>query len=84
MATNYGGEFHTFSEVPNFGAGCVPDLNLPLGLDGPPVSDCSRQVFKDTGIVPGATLTVAPLPVGTHLFECLIHPWMRATYTVIA
>ena len=27
----------------------------------------------------GGTLTLDNLSVGTHKFECFIHPWMRTT-----
>jgi hypothetical protein len=74
---NEGGEFHSFTEVPRFGNGCVPPLNAD---DGPPVVDCS--VLETTGVPAGATLPVANLEPGTHLFQCMIHPWMRSTVEV--
>src|SRR3954447_46661 len=44
-----GGEFHTFTEVPDFGpegviAGCIPPLNGLLGLTGPMPADCATQI----------------------------------------
>jgi len=81
-AVSRGGEFHTFTEVPEFGAGCVRELNEPLGLDGHPAVRCTQEMFMATGIGPGGTLDVGPLAPGTHLFECMIHPWMRSTITV--
>jgi plastocyanin len=77
---NRGGEPHTFTEVDAFGAGCVAELNGPLGLDGPPAADCAA--LPATLVPAGATTTVAGLSPGTHLFECLIHPWMRTTVHV--
>jgi hypothetical protein len=80
-AYNRGGEFHTFTEVAAFGGGCVPELNAVLGLS--PVPECGVPgIFGTTGIAPGGELEGAPLSTGTHLFECLIHPWMRTTVTV--
>src|SRR5207244_1651580 len=82
-----GGEFHTFTEVANFGGGCIPFINgllnltpvpecLPLaGPNGPPLA------FITTGVPAGGSLTVTGLAPGVHRFECLIHPWMRTTVT---
>lgn len=80
-ARNRGGEFHTFTEVADFGGGCVEDLNDLLGLD--PVPECEVPgILEATGIGPGGELTTAGLASGTHRFLCLVHPWMRATATV--
>jgi plastocyanin len=77
-AYNRGGEFHTFTEVANFGGGCVPDLNAPLGLN--PVPECANpSLFGTTGAAPGDEVETGPLAAGTHKFMCLIHPWMRTT-----
>ena len=87
-AMNDGGEFHTFTEVKEFGGGCIDDLNDPLNLT--PVAECDplTQVapgvfvptaFLTTGLDPGGSANVPGLTkAGTHhLFQCLIHPWMR-------
>jgi plastocyanin len=80
-APNRGGEFHTFTEVAAFGGGCVPDLNALLGLT--PVPECGIPgIFGTTGAPPGGVVTTGALPAGTHLFMCLIHPWMRSTAQV--
>jgi plastocyanin len=81
-AYNRGGEFHTFTEVAAFGGGCIAPLNQILGLT--PVPECANAgvLFATTGIAPGGELEGAPLSSGTHLFECLIHPWMRSTVVV--
>jgi plastocyanin len=80
-AVNVGGEFHTFTEVNAYGGGCVDELNQILGLT--PVPECGNPgLFGTTGLDPGARLKTAPLSSGTHLFMCLIHPWMRTTATV--
>jgi len=77
-AFNRGGEFHTFTEVANFGGGCVPQLNAILGLT--PVPECSNPaLFGTTGAGPGGEVETGPLASGVHRFECLIHPWMRTT-----
>ena len=79
---NKGGEFHTFTEVAEFGGGCVPELNIPLGLDFAP--ECADpELFGSTILPPlGGTLVVKGLPRGTHHFICLIHPWMRTDVVV--
>lgn len=77
-AYNKGGEFHTFTEVANFGGGCVPQLNAILGLT--PVPECANPaLFGTTGAAPGGEVETEALPAGTHRFQCLIHPWMRTT-----
>jgi plastocyanin len=86
-AVNRGGEDHTFSEVAEFGGGCIQDVNDLVGLD--PVPECAGfpgppgiGFFVSTLAAPGDSVTTAPLAAGTHKFLCLIHPWMRATVTV--
>ena len=78
-AVNRGGEFHTFTEVAEFGGGCVDEINALLGLS--PVAECAQApgIFFTTGAIPGGAVTTAPIATGTHFFECLIHPWMRTT-----
>ena len=71
--TNTGGEEHTFTEVVDFGAGFVPDLNAALPPGTAPAVPVGDLGFIDAG----DSLSVAGLPTGTHFFECLIHPWMR-------
>ena len=45
------------------------------------VPECAdaATVFATTGIAPKSELTTAALPSGTHLFQGLIHSWMRPT-----
>ena len=83
-AVNRGGEDHTFSEVAEFGGGCIEDVNALVGLE--PVDECAGfpgppaiGFFVSTLAAPGDSVTTAPLAAGTHRFLCLIHPWMRAT-----
>jgi plastocyanin len=85
-AVNRGGEAHTFSEVAQFGGGCIEEVNELLGLT--PVPECANfpgppggPFFGSTLALPGDSLTTAPLAAGTHRFLCLIHPWMRTTVT---
>jgi plastocyanin len=86
-SVNRGGEPHTFSEVAQFGGGCIEDVNELVGLT--PVPECANfpgppggPFFGATLVLPGDSLTTAPLAAGTHRFLCLIHPWMRTTATV--
>ena len=78
-----GGEFHTFTEVAKFGAGCIAPLNDALGLttDVPTAAQCGA-FFATTGVTPGATLKVNHLTPGIHRFMCEIHPWMRTIVEV--
>ena len=79
-----GGEFHTFTEVPEFGKGCVPELNHLVfpDQDPSPAPYCTDEAFATTGIGPGGQLDVGRLERGTHRFICLIHPWMKTTAKV--
>ncbi|HSS58221.1 MAG TPA: hypothetical protein VLK59_09440 [Solirubrobacteraceae bacterium] len=82
-----GGEFHTFTEVKHFGGGCRPVPFLNLGQ--PPVAECQPEsapgvpaAFATSGVPAGGTLTIADVAPGTHLYQCLIHPWMRSVAVV--
>src|SRR4051812_5593865 len=76
-----GGEAHSFTEVAQFGAGCVPGINDLAGIKGAPAADCSRIEADYLG--PQRTeLHVDGLAAGEHQFQCLIHPWMRTTVEV--
>lgn len=84
---NTGGEAHTFTRVAELGGGCVPDLNIPLGLE--PVAECASDtpapppIFFETLVPPGGAMDVsAPMSPGTYTYMCLIHPWMVSTITV--
>jgi len=77
---NEGGEFHTFTEVDEFGNGCSP-----LDNGEPPAVDCVNfeQIALESGLVPGETREFSGFePGSTVRFECLIHPWMRSTVEV--
>jgi hypothetical protein len=79
---NRGGEVHTFTDVTAVGfqaTGCVPPLNEVL-VGSPALNPlCTRvpDVVGPTAFAPGERRAVGPLSPGTHLFECMIHPWMR-------
>jgi hypothetical protein len=72
---NSGGEVHTFTEVAGFGAGFVPPLNAAL----PPGTPDAQPVGNLNLMGAGEKLQLGTLSPGRHLFECLIHPWMRTT-----
>jgi hypothetical protein len=81
---NRGGETHSFTEVAQFGGGCIAFLNGLLGLT--PVPECAGFPGGAFGasVLPAGSegLVVGPLSPGIHRFECLIHPWMRDVVTV--
>jgi hypothetical protein len=82
-----GGEVHTFTKVPQFGLGCVPDLNEAVfgTRDVNPQCATDPGIFTDDLVIPGLPvrqLPAAELTRGTNRFECMIHPWMHATVVV--
>lgn len=83
---NRGGEVHTLTPVANFGGGFVSDLN---GISGNPVPapEClnfGAIIFIPAGATEeGPTAGSADLPVGSHKFQCCIHPWMRTIIEVL-
>jgi plastocyanin len=80
-ATNDGGEKHTFTEVKAFGGGIVPSLNTASG--NPQEAPECAALSATAMISAGSTFrTDAATDVGTELYQCCIHPWMRATVTV--
>lgn len=79
---NRGGETHSLTEVTQFGGGgIVPGINQVLfGTTTPPTF-----FFGPLNLVPAGGETTIPsstLTPGTHLFICVIHPWMEETVTV--
>lgn len=75
IATNRGGEEHTFTRVAAFGGGIVPDLNQLSG--NPTVAPECTQLDPDDFVEPGGTYSEEVDDGGTLLFQCCIHPWMR-------
>ncbi|SEQ27714.1 hypothetical protein SAMN05421756_10314 [Microlunatus flavus] len=78
-ATNVGGIVHTFTEVDQFGKGCVPEWNQAVQDT---VDNCDFGRFLQTLVAPGTSSAAQQPTVGVHRFQCLIHPWMRTTVTV--
>jgi len=87
LIENRGGEVHTFTPVAVFGGGFVNELN---GISGNPVPapEClnfgSIVFIPAGGVEEGPTAGSSDLPVGTHKFQCCIHPWMRTVIEVAA
>ena len=85
LIENRGGEIHTFTPVAEFGGGFVIALN---GISGNPVPapECfnfgSMVFIPAGGVAEGPTAGSSDLPVGTHRFQCCIHPWMRTVIEV--
>jgi len=69
---------------------CIPEINEVLFGGPDPNPACAAvdpasglpAVFLRDGLFPGRTISVDTRTRGTHMFECLIHPWMQATVTV--
>jgi plastocyanin len=76
VATNRGGEVHTFTEVDDFGGGIVADLNTLTGLTT--VAPECMQLTGSDFIAPGASSSEEEEEAGTEKYQCCIHPWMRA------
>ena len=76
VATNRGGEAHTFTEVEEFGGGIVPLLNQLTGLTTV-APECGRLTGSDF-IAPGASTSETEEDAGVEKYQCCIHPWMRA------
>jgi plastocyanin len=76
-ANNRGGVTHTFTEVAAFGGSCSPFINGLLGTSPP--AGCGTPAFNATFIPAGGSRTTSPLATGTHLFQCVIHPWQQTT-----
>jgi plastocyanin len=79
LAVNRGGEEHTFTEVEAFGGGIVPDLNVLSGVPVP-APECLALAPGDF-VPPGRSATDEVEQEGTELYQCCIHPWMRAVVT---
>ena len=86
LIENVGGEVHTFTPVAEFGGGFIPDLN---GISGNPVPapEClnfASLVFIPPGATEDGPTAGSDLDVGSHKFQCCIHPWMRTVIEVHA
>jgi plastocyanin len=80
LASNTGGEVHTFTEVADFGGGIVPFLNQLAGT--PNVAPECNALENDDFVAPGTTYKETVDHKGTVKFQCCIHPWMRLEATV--
>jgi len=82
LIQNRGGETHSFTEVSAFGTGIVPQLNNPAFQGADPAVPVDPTTVGASFVDPGKSTTIVGLAPGTHMFQCLIHPWMRAVVTV--
>jgi plastocyanin len=80
LASNTGGEVHTFTKVAAFGGGVVPFLNQLAGT--PNVAPECNALEPDDFVAPGGTYRDSVDHAGTVKFQCCIHPWMRLEATV--
>ena len=94
-ATNRGGEVHSFTEVEHFGASVIPQVNDLLNMHGAqPNAPCATGFAKlnadpvhnnpelTTFVLQGQSFTDTPDKAGTELYQCCIHPWMRAVISI--
>lgn len=77
VAINKGGEAHTFTEVEAFGGGFVAQLNTLAGLTEI-APECLLLGPGDV-LAPDDHFSEVVGEEGTELYQCCIHPWMRAT-----
>ena len=75
VATNRGGESHTFTHVAAFGGGIVPFLNNLAHVPNE-APECTA-LDPDDFVPPGGTYEQTLPNTGTARFQCCIHPWMR-------
>jgi len=75
VATNKGGEAHTFTEVADFGGGIVPVLNQLAHV--PDVAPECAALESDDFVPPGGTYREEVGHSGHLKFQCCIHPWMK-------
>ena len=76
---NAGGETHTFNEVLNFGTGIAGPL-LDNAL--PPGTPAATPLGPPNRVSAGQSFNISNLSIGSHRFQCLIHPWMRSVINV--
>ena len=77
VATNKGGEVHTFTGVAAFGGGRVPLLNELAGVPDVAPECAILQPGADDFVPAGGTFRTAVERTGDLKFQCCIHPWMR-------
>lgn len=81
VATNRGGEVHTFTEVDDFGGGVVPQLNQLAGLTE--VAPECAALGRGGRIAPGASSSEKEDEAGVEKYQCCIHPWMRTEVRIV-
>jgi hypothetical protein len=77
VAINKGGEAHTFTEVEAFGGGFVAQLNALAGLTE--IAPECLLLGPGAVLAPDDRFSEEVGEEGTELYQCCIHPWMRAT-----
>jgi len=82
VATNRGGEVHTFTEVEEFGGGFVDQLNQLTGLTE--VAPECAALAGGGRIAPGASSSEEEDEAGVEKYQCCIHPWMRTEVRIAA
>ena len=82
VATNRGGETHTFTEVEEFGGGFVDELNQLTGLTE--VAPECAALAGSGRIAPGASSSEEEEEAGVEKYQCCIHPWMRTEVRIAA
>jgi plastocyanin len=81
---NEGGIVHTFTEVRSYGKGVIDEWNTAIPTEPQAVTIAGQPVsFADfgTAVPPGTSSDVVPAK-GVHLYQCIVHPWMRTVVTV--
>jgi hypothetical protein len=81
VVRNEGGRPHTLTRVAQFGGGRAPNPALSKGLA--PAPECANAATSPN-IAPGDRTVISGLAVGSHRFQCCLHPWMRAVVEVKA
>jgi hypothetical protein len=95
MAVDVGGEQHTFTEVDHFVNSCIPPIAAIFAHVQPPLPVLSDAqcgtLLATTSVFPVGFPAPPPTPntvvahedeLGTEMYQCLIHPWMRLTVRV--
>ena len=82
VATNKGGEVHTFTEVAEFGGGLVPLLNQLSHVPDVAPECTPAALDPDDFVPPGGTYRERVSHSGNVKFQCCIHPWMRSEVKV--
>jgi plastocyanin len=82
VVVDQGGEPHTFTEVAQFGGGFIGPLNAGENTVPECAGGFSNVAVAKTRILQGSQLLIPGLSKGKHLFQCCIHPWMRAEVEV--